>query len=129
MARVAEVMRLVVALVIAIPAPLAVAAMPAAQSLVRCQRAVAEEGQLFVTRVQQVVGRCLDAAADESLRRERPTVEPAARTCANALAEIGRSKGDLGIAPARPVLDTAGNLVFGKLAHGSDTSQGRRTAL
>jgi hypothetical protein len=46
-----------------------------------------------------VVGRCLDAAADESLRRERPAVDAAARTCVNALAEIGRSKGDLGIEP------------------------------
>lgn len=75
------------------------AAMPAAQSLARCQRAVADEGQIFVARVQQVVGRCLDAAAEESLRRERPTVDVAARTCVNALADILRNRGDLGVQP------------------------------
>lgn len=71
-------------------------ALPPAPSLARCQRVVAEEGQQFVTRVQQLVARCLDAAAEESLRRERPTVDAAARTCANAFAEIRSSRGELG---------------------------------
>jgi hypothetical protein len=74
-------------------------ALPPAQSLARCQRMVAEEGQQFVTRVQQLVGRCLDAATEESLRRERPAVDAAARTCVNALAEIRSSGGELGVEP------------------------------
>jgi len=97
MARVVGVVGLTVALSLVAVVP--AAAMPAAHSLARCQRAVAEEGQLFVTRVQQVVGRCLDAAAEESLRRERPAVDVAARTCVNALADILRSRGDLGVQP------------------------------
>lgn len=74
-------------------------ALPPAQSLARCQRMVAEEGQQFVTRVQQLVGRCLDAATEESLRRERPAIDAAARTCVNALAEIRSSGGELGVEP------------------------------
>ncbi|MBY0277836.1 DUF1566 domain-containing protein [Candidatus Binatia bacterium] len=97
MVRVAEVVGLVVLLSVVAVAP--AAAIPPEQSLARCQRTVAEEGQLFVTRVQQVVGRCLDAAADESLRRGRPSVDAAARTCVNALGEITRNRGDLGVQP------------------------------
>ena len=95
MARVAQVVGLSVALSVFAVAP--VAAAPPAQSLARCQRTVADEGQQFVTRVQQVVGRCLDAAAEESLRRERPVVDAAARACVNALAEIRSSRGELGL--------------------------------
>jgi len=97
MARVLGVVGLIVALSLVAVAP--VAAMPPAHSLARCQRTVADEGQQFVTRVQQVVGRCLDAAAEESLRRERPVVDVAARACVNAFAEILRSRGDLGVQP------------------------------
>ena len=74
-------------------------ALPPAPSLARCQRVVTDEGQQFITRVQQLVGRCLDAAAEESLRRERPAVDAAARTCVNALAEIRSSGGELGVQP------------------------------
>lgn len=95
MVRVAQVVGLIALSWFVAVAP--AAAGPPEQSLARCQRTVAEEGQLFVTRVQQVIGRCLDAAADESLRRERPVVDAAARTCTNALAEITRSRGDLGV--------------------------------
>jgi hypothetical protein len=97
MARVVGVVALGVALSVVAVAP--AAAMPPAHSLARCQRTVADEGQQFVTRVQQVVGRCLDAAAEEALRRERPVVDAAARTCVNAFAEILRSRGDLGVQP------------------------------
>jgi hypothetical protein len=72
-------------------------ALPPAPSLARCQRTVAEEGQQFVTRVQQLVGRCLDAASEEALRRQQPGVDAAARTCVNALAEIRTSRGELGV--------------------------------
>lgn len=97
MARLVGIVGLVVMLSIVAVAP--VAATPPAHSLARCQRTVADEGQQFVTRVQQVVGRCLDAAAEESLRRERPVVDAAARACVNAFAEILRSRGDLGVQP------------------------------
>lgn len=97
MARVCEVGGLIVALSVFVAVP--AGATPPAQSLARCQRTVAEEGQQFVTRVQQVVGRCLEAAADESLRRERPVVDDAALTCVNALGEIARTRGDLGVQP------------------------------
>src|SRR5512139_2627176 len=95
------VMLQVVGLVVAsalLSAPAAYA-LPPAQSLARCQRLVVEEGQLFVTRVQQLVGRCLDAAADESLRRERPAVDGVARSCVNAFAEIRSSGAELGVEP------------------------------
>ena len=95
MARAVGVVGLIVTLVAVLVAPSI--AMPPAHSLARCQRTVADEGQQFVTRVQQVVGRCLDAAAEEALRRQRPVVDVAAQTCVNALAEILRSRGELGI--------------------------------
>ncbi|MBM4265865.1 MAG: DUF1566 domain-containing protein [Deltaproteobacteria bacterium] len=69
---------------------------PPAQSLARCQRTVAEEGTQFVTRVQQVVGRCLDAVSEETLRKERSAVDGAARACVNALDEILGNRGGLG---------------------------------
>jgi hypothetical protein len=97
MTRVAPVLGPIVALAVFTAAP--VAAIPPAHSLARCQRTVAEEGQQFVTRVQQLVARCFDAAAEESLRRQRPVVDAAARTCMNALAEIRSNRGDLGAEP------------------------------
>ncbi|MBM4245820.1 MAG: DUF1566 domain-containing protein [Deltaproteobacteria bacterium] len=97
MVRVAQVVGAVVALSLLLVG--SASALPAGQSLARCQRTVAEEGQQFLTRVQQLVGRCLDAATEESLRRERPAVDAAARTCVNALAEIRSSGGELGVEP------------------------------
>jgi hypothetical protein len=95
MARGVGVVGLAVALALVTVAPSQ--AMLPAHSLARCQRTVADEGQQFVTRVQQIVGRCLDAAVEESLRRQSPAVEVVAKTCVNALGEITRTKGELGV--------------------------------